>query len=103
MRNNKWPLKCNLGFPGPAECGNLCIYDGMCGTIEKDKWTSSTTCDECGKDCKTRGPWFVDGPEQGGGAWGLWCYVCHQLFGSDKFGPALGQKFDSQTLEKIDG
>ena len=63
-----------------------------------NKWLGESTCNNCGE--KPEG-WFVDG-ETIFGPWALMCQKCHKLIGAG-IGLGVGQKYDAETLEKIEG
>ena len=64
------------------------------------KWMGSKPerCDLCNKPLKQQ---FVDG-RTWAGQWGLLCIGCHHREGVG-LGLGKGQRYDLQTLEKIEG
>ena len=64
------------------------------------KWISAkpAVCDICRKPLKQQ---FVDGKIQGG-PWAIMCAVCHSRNGYG-IGTGLGQRYDLETLEKVEG
>jgi hypothetical protein len=68
---------------------------------EKVKWLSETVCDFCGRDCRDVGKTFIDGKTDRG-PWGLMCSNCG-IFHSVGLGTGRGQRYDSKTLEKVEG
>jgi len=64
------------------------------------KWMNPapTKCNICGRAPQGR---FVDG-KTCMGPWALMCETCHEAFGVG-IGTGKGQKYDTRTLEKIDG
>lgn len=70
---------------------------------QKTKWIGDTTCAVCAKDVREVGPWFADASIPAyGGAWGLVCSK-HAIDCGVKFGRGVGQKYDSKTMEKVEG
>ena len=69
---------------------------------ETKKWkgTWPAKCDFCHGEL-TKVDWFVDGRTKQG-PWALMCPVCHLMDGVG-LGTGRGQKYDSKTLEKIEG
>ena len=58
------------------------------------KWIGNAICDFCKTDC-TKEKFFCDSPTKQG-PWALQCPKCHE-----KYGIAVGQKYDGPTKEKI--
>lgn len=71
--------------------------------MEKKKWLGSwpASCDICTLPLD-KVEYFVDGRVTGGTAWALMCPVCH-YFNGVGLGTGRGQKYDSKTLEKLEG
>jgi hypothetical protein len=69
---------------------------------KKKKWfgTWPANCDLCESDLNTH-EYFVDGRTIFG-PWALMCPRCHLVQGGH-FGTGIGQKYDSKTLEKMEG
>lgn len=66
----------------------------------KKKWMGSApVCDFCGE--WVSGSTFVDGQTKMG-PWALMCEKCFAKFGVG-VGPGSGQRFDSDTKEKVAG
>jgi hypothetical protein len=68
------------------------------------KWLGSwpANCDLCGVPLNTETiTFFVDGRTDTS-HWALMCPYCHRLHG-DGIGTGRGQKYDSKTLEKVEG
>ena len=63
------------------------------------KWTrpAPRVCDFCGG---TFGKHFYDGAT--GQGWAIMCRSCHKDYGHG-LGAGRGQKYDTKTLEKVDG
>jgi hypothetical protein len=70
---------------------------------EKKKWfgTWPANCDECGESLKAQAV-FYDARAISG-HWGLFCDPCFRLVTFNKLGNGYGQKYDSKTLEKLEG
>ena len=68
----------------------------------KKKWMGSkpVDCDICSKPFEEY-EWFVDGKTMMG-PWGLLCPICFRSYGVG-LGTGKGQKYNLETLEKIDG
>ena len=66
------------------------------------KWigTWPAQCDICGDDLHDES-YFVDGRTKFG-PWALLCPDCHKISGMG-LGPGKGQKYDTNTLEKLEG
>jgi hypothetical protein len=66
------------------------------------KWLGSwpTKCDICKVNLANE-PKFIDGRTQEG-PWALMCLLCYRLHGVG-LGTGKGQKYDSKTLEKVEG
>ena len=69
------------------------------------KWLGSKKCDVC---CSllSESKWFADCRIRvtGRTTWAVVCEKCHaKLAISQKFGPGIGQKYDSKTFEKLEG
>jgi hypothetical protein len=63
------------------------------------KWTGSVPrCDICEQ---TTNRWFVDGATKMG-PWAIMCPTDFKSYGRG-LGPGLGQKYNAQTLEKMEG
>ena len=96
------------GTPTPMTVGAVIAHQvthRLVNTPNPLKWLSDTTCDECHKDCRTQGEWFVDGKTMYG-PWGLLCQRCTPrvyVYGPTTFGTGLGQQYSSATLEKVAG
>ena len=60
------------------------------------KWTGSTTCDICGKECSKVGEYMFDSPVDHG-SWALTCASCYPRHRCSK----MGQVYDIKTKEKI--
>lgn len=56
------------------------------------------SCDLCGNSLQES---FVDGKTITG-AWGIMCMSCHSVLGSG-LGMGRGQKYDLETLYKVEG
>ncbi len=71
--------------------------------MEKKKWEGSWphTCDECKVDLANTN-WFADARSISG-HWGLFCPKCFDNVTYGIFGIGNGQKYDSKTLEKLEG
>jgi len=67
------------------------------------KWygTWPANCQICSKPLGDQ-PFFVDGCQRKTGQWALMCPMCFMHWGYG-VGTGVGQKYDSQTLEKIEG
>jgi len=68
------------------------------------KWLGQTDkCDICGEDLHrfVNKQWFVDGKTKMG-PWALMCARCFEMYGVG-LGVGRGQKYDANTLEKIEG
>ena len=68
---------------------------------EKKRWFGNwpAKCDLCGRDLSYK-KYFVDGSTSEG--WALMCPICHKHYGQG-LGIGRGQKYDSSTLEKLEG
>ncbi|MBU2346567.1 MAG: hypothetical protein KJ888_20445 [Gammaproteobacteria bacterium] len=70
------------------------------------KWLGqSKNCDICQEDLHpfTNKHWFVDGKTSiGSGPWALMCARCFEIYGTG-LGTGKGQKYDADTMEKIEG
>ena len=68
----------------------------------KKKWMGPrpAQCDVCSTDLEEQEYW-VDGVTMMG-PWGNMCPACHRSHGRG-LGTGKGQKYDCQTLEKLDG
>ena len=69
------------------------------------KWLGKTECCNICKDGLDRfinKMWFVDGRIKGRTQWALMCPECFEHYGVG-LGVGKGQKYDFNTLEKIDG
>ena len=65
------------------------------------KWMSHVSnCDICDTPLSNE-KYFVDGATVFG-PWALMCPICHDDKGKG-LGPGKGQKYDAETLEKIEG
>lgn len=75
----------------------------MTKSTEKKKWSGSTICDFCKSDLDVpyHKPWFVDGRTIYG-SWAVMCPDCWHELGLG-LGTGAGQKYDSRTLERIEG
>jgi hypothetical protein len=69
-------------------------------TIRPKKWMSKKPehCDLCNY---AFGKTFVDGKTMQG-PWGILCSTCHEAYGVG-LGVGRGQKYDLETLEKLEG
>ena len=69
----------------------------------KKKWfgTWPANCDVCGNNLSTY-PYFCDA-RSNDGRWGLFCPQCHEDYCNGRLGTGSGQKYDSKTLEKLEG
>jgi hypothetical protein len=67
----------------------------------KKKWnrTWPHACDVCGASLELE-PWFADAVTDG--RWRLACPECCDEMGV-RFGTGCGQKYDSKSLEKLEG
>ena len=67
---------------------------------KKRKWLSEapTHCDLCNDELTDT---FVDGKTLQG-PWGNMCVYCHDVYGVG-FGTGRGQKYNLETLEKLEG
>ena len=66
----------------------------------KQYWLSEiTVCELCGKPF---GKYFIDGKTAIFGPWGLMCEKCHSEVGCG-LGLGLGQKYLTETKEKVEG
>jgi len=70
-------------------------------TEKRKKWFGSKpdACDVCGRKPT---PYFVDGRLAGAHTWALMCPECFKALGVG-LGTGKGQKYDSKTLEKLEG
>jgi hypothetical protein len=69
----------------------------------KKKWfgTWPAKCDLCGRELE-KSSWFVDGRMACSSSWALMCSACFHRIGVG-LGIGKGQRYDSNTLEKIGG
>lgn len=65
----------------------------------KTWYGSKPECQICGNDNPT--PEFVDGRTRMG-PWALMCLSCHKTHGVG-LGTGKGQKYNAETLEKVEG
>lgn len=71
--------------------------------MEKKKWIGSwpANCDECKRDLAEMSC-FYDARAISG-RWGLFCPKCFNTVTFGRLGTGYGQKYDSKTLEKLEG
>jgi hypothetical protein len=69
----------------------------------KKKWygTWPADCDLCDVDLEACN-YFVDGRIKNSYTWAMMCPICHKFEGVG-LGTGRGQKYDSKTLEKLEG
>lgn len=65
-------------------------------------WSSSRTCDFCHREINDI---LIDGKTKEG-PWATMCTECHSLYGYNKFGTGIGQKYKKNSenqFVKIEG